>query len=161
MSRRKPTCATCKYMAVEWPDNPRAKRGRCYCRHKQAAKYQARRIPGSARAPGFICKTAPGSQAPTIGRPTWCPQSPQQAHGYSMREFRSLPLAERRAKIEMLDDPIAREVMMAAFGHFGKRSWAQVTLAVGGCKTVESVRMIAVRALAQLPKSLNGFPSKP
>ena len=77
-----------------------------------------------------------------------------------MREFRSLPLAERRAKIEMLDDPIAREVMMAAFGHFGKRSWAQVTLAVGGCKTVESVRMIAVRALAQLPKSLNGFPLK-
>ena len=90
-----PTCARCQYMAVEWPDNPRAKRGRCYCRHKQAAEYQARLIPGSVRAPGYICKTAPGSETPTIQRPDWCPRSPRQAHGYSMREFRSLPLAER------------------------------------------------------------------
>lgn len=147
-----PTCARCQYMAVEWPDNPRAKRGRCYCRHKQAAEYQARRIPGSVRAPGYICKTAPGSEAPIIGKPTWCPRSPRQVHGYSMREFRSLPLAERREKIETLDDPIEREVMLAAFGRFGKRSWVQVALAVGGGRTAQSVRRIAQESLARLPR---------
>ena len=161
MSRRKPTCATCKYMTVEWPDNPRAKRGRCYCRHKCAAEYQARLIPGSTREPGFIGKTVPGSEAPAVQRPGWCPRCPRQTQGYSVREFRSLPLAERRARIAVLEDPIAQEVMMAAFGHFGKRSWAQVAFVVGGGKSAESVRMIAVRALTQLPKSLNVLPSKP
>ena len=152
MSRRKPTCATCKYMAVEWPDNPRAKRGRCYCRHKCAAEYQARLIPGSMREPGFISKTVPGHEAPIIQRPDWCPRYYRQMHGYSMREFRSLPLAERRAKIETLDDPFAREVMMVAFGHFGKRSWQQVALVIGGGNAPDSVRKVAFRALQQLER---------
>lgn len=156
-----PACSRCRYMEVVWPTNPRATRGRCYCRHKRAAEYQACMIPGSVREPGFICKTAPGSEAPTLQRPTWCPRCPRRPHGYSMREFRALPLSERRAKIAALEDPVAREVLTAAFGHFGKRSWVQVALEVGAGMTAESVRMVAIRALAKLPKSLNGLPSKP
>lgn len=152
MSEQRPTCAVCKYMVVEWPDNPRAKRGRCYCRHQCAAEYQARLIPGSVRVPGFISKTVSDGKAPIVKLPTWCPLHPRRAHGYSIREFRALPLAERRAKIETLDDYFAREVMMAAFGHFGKRSWQQVALIIGGGNAPDSVRKVACRALQQLER---------
>lgn len=153
-SRKGPACSRCRYMEVVWPANPRATRGWCYCRHKRAAEYQARMIPGSVREPGFICKTAPGSEVPTMQRPTWCPRCPRRAHGYSIREFRALPLSERRAKIAELEDPVAREVLTAAFGHFGKRSWAQVALEVGGKNTQDGVLTIAKRALAKLPRKV-------
>lgn len=151
-SSKGPACSRCKYLELVWPDNPRATRAWCYCRHKRAVEYQARIIPGSVREPGFISKAAPGSEVPTLQRPTWCPRHPRRAHGYSVRRFRALSISDRRAKIETLEDPIAREVLQAAFGHFGKRSWVQVALEVGGGNTPDSVRMIAVRALQRMER---------
>ena len=43
---------------------------------------------------------------------------------------------------------------MAAFGHFGKRSWVQVALAIGGGNTPEGVRTIVKRALKKLPRKV-------
>ena len=151
-SRKGLACSRCRYMEVVLPANPRATRGRCYCRHKRAAEYQARMIPGSVRGPGFISKAAPGSEVPIIELPTWCPRCPRRTHGYSMREFRALPLSERRAKIAALEDPVAREILTAAFGHFGKRSWEQVALAIGGGNTPENLRSIARQALTELSR---------
>lgn len=65
----------------------------------------------------------------------------------SLREFRRIPRQERTQIIDQVADPLARSVLRAAFGGYGRRSWAHVARIIGGGNTPDAVRMIATRAL--------------
>lgn len=65
----------------------------------------------------------------------------------SIREFRRLDRQERNRIIAQEADPLAQSVLRAAFGGYGRRSWAQVARRIGGGNTPDAVRMIATRAL--------------
>ena len=65
----------------------------------------------------------------------------------SIREFRRMPRQDRIAIIAQEADPLAQNVLRAAFGGFGRRSWVEVARRIGGGNTPDAVRMIATRAL--------------
>lgn len=69
----------------------------------------------------------------------------------SIREFRRQPRERRREIIDTIADPLAQRVLTVAFLGYGKRSWVQVALYIGGGNTPDSVRKIATRELAKLP----------
>ena len=65
----------------------------------------------------------------------------------SIRKFRKYPPSARRAVIARVPDPLALEILRAAFLGYRHRSWAYVAMRVGGGNSPDSVRMIAARAL--------------
>lgn len=67
----------------------------------------------------------------------------------SIRAFRRLSRAERRAYISRVQDPLTLRVLEIAFLGAGKVSWAKVACMIGG-NTPDSVRMMATRVIAQL-----------
>lgn len=81
----------------------------------------------------------------------------------SIRKFRRMTRAERRRLIDLIEDPLAKRILLAAFMGPGKRSWVQVSLIVGGDNTPDTVRMIATRALDSLdhPARKPGRPRRP
>ena len=68
----------------------------------------------------------------------------------SIRAFRRLSRAERRAYISRVQDPLTLRVLEIAFLGAGKVSWAKVACMIGGGNTPDSVRMMASRVIAQL-----------
>lgn len=68
----------------------------------------------------------------------------------SIREFRRLPREQRRQIINSVEDSLAKRVLSVAFLDFGKKSWVQVAVYIGGGNTPDSVRMIAMRELARI-----------
>ena len=68
----------------------------------------------------------------------------------SIRAFRRLSRAERRAYISRVQDPLTLRVLEIAFLGAGKVSWAKVACMIGGGNTPGSVRMMATRVIAQL-----------
>ena len=68
----------------------------------------------------------------------------------SIREFRRQPKEYRKAVIDRVEDPLTQRVLTVAFLGFGKKSWVQVAVQIGGGNTADSVRMIAARVIAQL-----------
>lgn len=61
----------------------------------------------------------------------------------SIRAFRRLSRAERRAYISRVQDPLTLRVLEIAFLGAGKVSWAKVACMIGGGNTPDSVRMMA------------------
>ena len=65
----------------------------------------------------------------------------------SIRKFRKYPPSARRAVIARVPDPLAREILRAAFLGYRHRSWAYVAMRIGGGNSPDCVRKIATRAL--------------
>lgn len=58
----------------------------------------------------------------------------------SIRAFRRLPRAERRARIQRVEDPLTRRIMEIAFLGPGRVSWAKIACMIGGGNGPETVR---------------------
>lgn len=69
----------------------------------------------------------------------------------SIREFRRLPIQQRRRLIQSVADPVAQAVLRSAFWGWRKNSWCAVAMTIGNGNTADGVRMIATRAVAVIP----------
>lgn len=65
----------------------------------------------------------------------------------SIRAFRRLPQAERRARIQQVEDPLTRKIMELAFLGPGRVSWARIACMIGGGNGPETVRKRVIREL--------------